>query len=209
MLKYRRLLQGAIAFLTAVLVIACNAPSPPTDAGNNNGNLAEIPLGVAVAQTSNVALFGQEQILGTQIAETYFNENGGINGKPLKIILQDVAADEQGAINAFNTLINQDKVVGIVGPTLSQQAFAADRSPTVLKFPSLALPIPPKGFRRLVHLLAEFLPLSRWLLPMPWPKPSSSTQNYSALRFSSPKMMPLVNQRQKPSRQLCKILAWN
>ncbi|SMH55429.1 MULTISPECIES: ABC transporter substrate-binding protein [Cyanophyceae] len=126
MLKYRRLLQGAIAFLTAVLVIACNAPSPPTDAGNNNGNLAEIPLGVAVAQTSNVALFGQEQILGTQIAETYFNENGGINGKPLKIILQDVAADEQGAINAFNTLINQDKVVGIVGPTLSQQAFAAD-----------------------------------------------------------------------------------
>ncbi|WP_030006387.1 ABC transporter substrate-binding protein [Picosynechococcus sp. NKBG042902] len=126
MFKYRRLLQGAIAFLTAVLVIACNAPSPPTDAGNNNGNLAEIPLGVAVAQTSNVALFGQEQILGTQIAETYFNENGGINGKPLKIILQDVAADEQGAINAFNTLINQDKVVGIVGPTLSQQAFAAD-----------------------------------------------------------------------------------
>ncbi|ANV84558.1 branched-chain amino acid ABC transporter substrate-binding protein [Picosynechococcus sp. PCC 7003] len=125
MFKYRRLLQGAIAFLTAVLVIACNAPSPPTD-NSGSGTLTEIPLGVAVAQTSNVALFGQEQILGTQIAETYFNENGGINGKSLKIILQDVAADEQGAINAFNTLINQDKVVGIVGPTLSQQAFAAD-----------------------------------------------------------------------------------
>ncbi len=125
MFKYRRLLQGAIAFLTAVVVIACNAPSPPTD-NSGSGTLTEIPLGVAVAQTSNVALFGQEQILGTQIAETYFNENGGINGKSLKIILQDVAADEQGAINAFNTLINQDKVVGIVGPTLSQQAFAAD-----------------------------------------------------------------------------------
>ncbi|MHC5731974.1 MAG: ABC transporter substrate-binding protein, partial [Nostoc sp.] len=34
--------------------------------------------------------------------------------------------DEVGAINAFQTLINQDKVVGIVGPTLSQQAFSAD-----------------------------------------------------------------------------------
>ncbi|MEB3225944.1 MAG: ABC transporter substrate-binding protein [Synechococcus sp.] len=121
MFKYRRFLQGAIAFLTAVFVIACNGPR-----SNNDSSLTEVPLGVAVAQTSNIALFGQEQVLGAQIAEAYFNENGGINGKPLKVILQDVAADEQGAINAFNTLINQNKVVGIVGPTLSQQAFAAD-----------------------------------------------------------------------------------
>ncbi|WP_024546116.1 ABC transporter substrate-binding protein [Picosynechococcus sp. NKBG15041c] len=123
MFKYRRFFQGAIAFLTAVLVIACNAPNP----SDSQGNLTEeIPLGLAVAQTSNVALFGQEQILGGQIAEAYFNDNGGVNGKPIKIITQDVAADEQGAINAFNTLINQNQVVGIVGPTLSQQAFAAN-----------------------------------------------------------------------------------
>ncbi|MBV5261143.1 ABC transporter substrate-binding protein [Synechococcus moorigangaii CMS01] len=123
MFKYRHFFQGAIAFLTAIFVIACNSPSP---SGSNGSDLAEIPLGLAVAQTSNIALFGQEQILGAQIAEAYFNGNGGINGKPLNIVLQDVAADEQGAINAFNTLINQDQVVGIVGPTLSQQAFAAD-----------------------------------------------------------------------------------
>ena len=36
------------------------------------------------------------------------------------------AGDENGAINAYQTLINQSKVVAIVGPTLSQQAFAAD-----------------------------------------------------------------------------------
>ena len=85
-----------------------------------------IPVGVAVAQTSNVALFGQEQVIGAQIAEEFFNQKGGVNGRPIKLILQDTAGDEAGAINAFQNLINVAKVVAIVGPTLSQQAFAAD-----------------------------------------------------------------------------------
>lgn len=84
-----------------------------------------IRIGVAVAQTSNVALFGQEQVIGAEIAEAYYNEQGGINGRPIELVFQDTAGDEAGAINAFQTLI-ADGVVGIVGPTLSQQAFAAD-----------------------------------------------------------------------------------
>jgi branched-chain amino acid transport system substrate-binding protein len=79
-----------------------------------------------VAQTSNVALFGQEQVAGAQVAEQYFNQQGGVGGRPIKLIFQDTGGDEAGAINAFNVLINNDNVVGIVGPTLSQQAFAAD-----------------------------------------------------------------------------------
>ncbi|MFM7579271.1 MAG: ABC transporter substrate-binding protein, partial [Microcystaceae cyanobacterium] len=93
----------------------------------NPSNTANaIPIGIAVSQTSNVALLGQEQVTGAKIAEQIFNQQGGINGTPIKLIFQDVGGDEQGAINAFNTLMNQSKVVGIVGPSLSQQAFAAD-----------------------------------------------------------------------------------
>lgn len=86
---------------------------------------APIPIGIAVAQTSNVALFGQEQIIGARIAEKYFNKSG-IHGTRIKLVSQDTGGDEAGAINAFQNLINRDKVVGIVGPTLSQQAFSAD-----------------------------------------------------------------------------------
>ena len=86
---------------------------------------APIPIGIAVAQTSNVALFGQEQIIGARIAEKYLNKSG-INGTQIKLVFQDTGGDEAGAINAFQNLINRDKVVGIVGPTLSQQAFSAD-----------------------------------------------------------------------------------
>ncbi len=133
MFTRRQLAHGAIAFLTATLVIACNQPTPNNSDGTpgnssstNSGNLSSIPIGIAVAQTSNVALLGQEQVLGAKLAETYFNQAEGINGTPIQLVFQDVAGDEQGAINAFNTLINQNNVVGIVGPTLSQQAFAAD-----------------------------------------------------------------------------------
>lgn len=84
-----------------------------------------IPIGLAVATTSNVALFGEEQVNGARIAEAYFNAQGGVNGTPVKLVLQDTGGDEAGAVNAFQSLISA-KVVGIIGPTLSQQAFAAD-----------------------------------------------------------------------------------
>jgi len=117
----KKLFGYAIAtFVSCLLVVACGQTS------SNPTSLSAIPIGIAVAQTSNVALLGQEEVTGAKIAEAYFNKQGGINGTPIRLVFQDTAGDEQGAINAFNTLISQDKVVGIVGPTLSQQAFSAD-----------------------------------------------------------------------------------
>lgn len=124
--------QILTAFVTFVLVVACTQNNKPAATTNTNspGNTSvassSIPIGIAVAQTSNVALLGQEEVIGAKIAEQIFNQKGGVNGTPIKLVFQDTTGDEQGAINAFNTLITQDKVVGIVGPTLSQQAFAAD-----------------------------------------------------------------------------------
>ncbi|MEH2268764.1 MAG: ABC transporter substrate-binding protein [Nostoc sp.] len=109
-----------------------NSPSitsnnTPTNTPATTGtSLGAIPIGIAVAQTSNVALLGQEEVAGAKLAEKYFNSKGGVNGTPIKLVFQDTSGDEAGAINAFQTLINKDKVVGIVGPTLSQQAFSAD-----------------------------------------------------------------------------------
>ena len=118
-------------FITFVLLFSgCNQAQNTTTTSTakltTNSSSNPIPIGVAVAQTSNVALLGQEQVAGVKIAEKYFNDQGGINGTPIKIVLQDTAGDEAGTINAFQTLITKNKVVGIVGPTLSQQAFSAD-----------------------------------------------------------------------------------
>jgi branched-chain amino acid transport system substrate-binding protein len=107
-------------------------------------------LGIALSQSSNFALIGQEQVNGVKIAEQYFNQQGGINGRPLKSVFQDAGADEATAINAFQTLINSSHVMGIVGPTTSQQAFSvgpiAERSKTPMIAPSTIAPgIPQLG----------------------------------------------------------------
>ncbi|MBC1220491.1 ABC transporter substrate-binding protein [Nostoc sp. UCD121] len=128
----------ALLSTCALLLTGCGGggstvTNTPNSNPNNTTNTAQttttsgtIPIGIALAQTSNVALLGQEGFVGARIAEKYFNSKGGINGTPIKLIPQDTSGDEAGAINAFQTLINKDKVVGIVGPTLSQQAFSAD-----------------------------------------------------------------------------------
>jgi branched-chain amino acid transport system substrate-binding protein len=129
----------ALLSTCALLLTGCGGgggsvtSSPDSTTNNTTTNTAQttttsgaIPIGIALAQTSNVALLGQEGFVGARIAEKYFNSKGGINGTPIKLVTQDTSGDEAGAINAFQTLINKDKVVGIVGPTLSQQAFSAD-----------------------------------------------------------------------------------
>ncbi|MEI6207247.1 MAG: ABC transporter substrate-binding protein [Desulfuromonadales bacterium] len=111
-----------------------------------------IPVGIAVAQTGNIALFGQEQITGARIAENYFNKSG-VNGTQIKLVSQDTGGDEAGAINAFQNLINQEKVVGIVGPTLSQQAFSADPIANRLKVPVIG----PSNTAKGIPQIGEFI----------------------------------------------------
>ncbi|MBW4665399.1 MAG: ABC transporter substrate-binding protein [Chroococcus sp. CMT-3BRIN-NPC107] len=139
-------------FITFILLFSgCNQSQNQTTTSSSNS----IPIGIAVAQTSNVALLGQEQVAGVKIAEKYFNSKGGINGTPIKVILQDTAGDEAGTINAFQTLITKDKVVGIVGPTLSQQAFSADPIAERAKVPVLGPSNTAKGIPQIGEYIAR------------------------------------------------------
>ncbi|WP_407570414.1 ABC transporter substrate-binding protein [Deinococcus altitudinis] len=114
-----------------------------------------IPIGIAVAQTSNTALLGQEQVIGARFAEKYINARGGINGTPIKLVFQDTGGDEAGAINAFQNLITKDKVVGIVGPTLSQQAFSADPIADRAKVPVVGPSNTAKGIPQIGNFVAR------------------------------------------------------
>jgi len=132
------------------------AGSAPTAAGSTGTASGDaIPIGIAVAQTSNVALLGQEQVIGAQIAEAFFNGKGGVNGRPIKLVMQDTAGDEQGAINAFNTLINNDNAVAIIGPTLSQQAFSADPIADRAKVPVIGPSNTAKGIPQIGDYVAR------------------------------------------------------
>lgn len=140
----------------AIALGACNSSNPGTTTSTGSSQTTEggeIAIGIGVAQTSNVALLGQEEVNGAKIAEQYFNEQGGINGTPIKLVFQDTGGDEAGAINAFQTLINRDKVVGIVGPTLSQQAFSASPIANNAKVPVIG----PSNTAKGIPQIGEFV----------------------------------------------------
>ncbi len=143
----------------ALLLTACGQTNPGTTSPNAGTTAADssaaIPIGIAFAQTSNVALLGQEGISGVKIAEKYFNDKGGIDGTPIKLVIQDTGGDEAGAINAFQTLISQNKVVGIVGPTLSQQAFSADPIAERAKVPVIGASNTAKGIPEIGDYVAR------------------------------------------------------
>jgi branched-chain amino acid transport system substrate-binding protein len=131
----RRLTSSPL--IVALVAVLCGALT---------GHAADpIPIGVSVAQTGPVALAGQEQVLGAQIAEEYFNKRGGVNGRPFKLIFQDAGSDEATAINAYQNQINQAKVVAIIGPSLSQQMFAAGPFAVRAKVPVLGISTTAKG----------------------------------------------------------------
>jgi len=146
----------------ALLLTACGSTNEANTGTNSATNTsatasssAAIPIGIAFAQTSNVALLGQEGVAGAKIAEKYFNDKGGIDGTPIKLVFQDTAGDEAGAINAFQTLINNNKVVGIVGPTLSQQAFSADPIAERAKVPVIGASNTAKGIPEIGDYVAR------------------------------------------------------
>ncbi|WP_338038739.1 hypothetical protein [Neosynechococcus sphagnicola] len=70
------------------LLSACGGQTSPPEAESGSSGTS-LPLGAALAQTGNVALFGQEQIAGIKIAEQYFNQGQGIAGTPIKLVIQD------------------------------------------------------------------------------------------------------------------------
>ncbi|MFB2881970.1 ABC transporter substrate-binding protein [Floridanema aerugineum] len=147
MKKTTALFAGLALFLSACTQTNSNTQTSSISQG--------IPIGVALAQTSNVALLGQEGIQGAKIAEKYFNDKGGVDGTPIKLIVQDTGGDETGAINAFQILINQNKVVGIVGPTLSQQAFSSNPIAERAKVPVIAASNTAKGIPEIGDYIAR------------------------------------------------------
>lgn len=155
------LLATSLLAASSLLITACgqNTPtvsnSPEATTQPTKTSSQEIPIGIALAQTSNVALLGQEGVAGSKIAEKYFNDKGGINGTPIKLVAQDTGGDEAGAINAFQTLITQNKVVGIVGPTLSQQAFSANPIAERAKVPVIAASNTAKGIPEIGDYIAR------------------------------------------------------
>ncbi len=85
----------------------------------------EITLGSIQDLSGPIAGFGKQARLGMLLRVDEINEQGGINGRKIKIIVEDSAYDPKKAVLAAQKLVNQDKIFMMVGHIGTAQNLAA------------------------------------------------------------------------------------
>ena len=111
-------------FKTTVVLSALALAS--TLAGAQQGvSKTEITLGSIQDLSGPIAGFGKQARLGMLLRVDEINEQGGINGRKLKLIVEDSAYDPKKAVLAAQKLVNQDKIFMMVGHIGTAQNLAA------------------------------------------------------------------------------------
>ena len=85
----------------------------------------EITLGSIQDLSGPLAGFGKQARLGMMLAVDEINEQGGINGRKIKLIVEDSGYDPKKAVLAAQKLVNQDKIFMMVGHIGTAQNMAA------------------------------------------------------------------------------------
>jgi len=81
-------------------------------------------VGAAFAITGPASWLGEPERNTIKMMEDQINAQGGINGHPLEVIVEDTVGDETRAVMVVNKLINKDNVLAVVGPTRSGTTMA-------------------------------------------------------------------------------------
>ena len=105
----------------------------------------EARIGFAFSMTGGASAYGDTQKKGAQLAVDEINSRAGQDGIEIVADFDDDASQPQQGINVFNRFIAADKVVMIIGPTLSNTAQAADRIAQQSGVPVLAVSNTAKG----------------------------------------------------------------
>ena len=92
---------------------------------NQGVSKTEVTLGTIQDLSGPIAGFGKQVRLGMLLRVDEINEQGGINGRKLKLIVEDSAYDPKKAVLAAQKLVNQDKIFAMVGHIGTAQNMAA------------------------------------------------------------------------------------
>jgi branched-chain amino acid transport system substrate-binding protein len=101
------------------------AASPAVLAQSQGVSKGEIVLGSIQDLSGPIAGFGKQVRMGMLLRVDEINEQGGINGRKIKLLVEDSAYDPKKAVLAAQKLVNQDKIFAMVGHIGTAQNMAA------------------------------------------------------------------------------------
>jgi branched-chain amino acid transport system substrate-binding protein len=118
---------GIVAVLVVTLLASlagCGqqqpAPAPEEEEGEEEPVATEsIKIGIIAPMTGETPTFGASTRDGALLAVEEYNAKGGVLGRQIEWVLEDDKGDAVEAANAGRKLVNQDKVVAIIGSVYS------------------------------------------------------------------------------------------
>jgi len=125
--------------VASFLVAACASSGGGNNGGTNPWAGKTIKLGAVLSITGAGGVYGPQSRDGMKLAVKQINASGGVNGAMIDLSFEDDASDQATSKAKAQTLIGQNQVLALLGPTLSNSAVAVHPLAETLKTPVLAV----------------------------------------------------------------------
>ncbi|MGO4887689.1 ABC transporter substrate-binding protein [Anaerobacillus sp. MEB173] len=106
-----------------IIAVACSDNAETGGSEGSNG-VEEYKIGAIYSKTGPNSPLGEPEWNATTLLVDQINENGGINGVPVRVILADDESSQEKATQEMNRLINDEKVLAILGSSGSGPSLA-------------------------------------------------------------------------------------
>ena len=159
----RQILVSVSAVLAVFGLVAQALPAQAAEVGVSS---SEIKLGMTVPMTGQASL-GYNKIPGAAKAYfDYLNENGGVYGRKIKLIVEDDKYVPTEAVAKTNKLILKDKVMALFAPlgTANNRAVASAVNPAKRGVPVLFLNTGFSGFADLKKYPTHYMVLPSYVM---------------------------------------------
>lgn len=105
------------------------AKKPAGSGGGGQGPAAKQPIliGEYGSLTGSTATFGISTKRGIELAVEEANQQGGVLGRPVKVLVEDDAGKPEEAAAAVTKLVDQERVVAVLGEVASTRSLAGAR----------------------------------------------------------------------------------
>jgi branched-chain amino acid transport system substrate-binding protein len=132
-------IRGVCGLLAAILIAACGSTGGGGGGGANAYSGKTIKLGAVLSITGAGGVYGPQSRDGMMLAVKQINASGGINGAKIELSVEDDASDKAQSSQKAEGLIQQNQVMALLGPTLSNSAVGVHPLAESLKTPILAV----------------------------------------------------------------------
>lgn len=114
-------MKTTLSLIGAAIALSTGAAMAQSQGVSKN----EIVLGSIQDLSGPIAGFGKQVRLGMMLRVDEANEQGGVNGRKIKLIVEDSKYDPRNAVLAAQKLVNQDKIFAMVAHIGTAQNMAA------------------------------------------------------------------------------------